>query len=75
MYKVIYMYVSLSVAPYVMAVYYYFFIFLDCNQKSSVSMATHFYNISIRPVVILAVSSFFNVKTSQFKNNKHKQKL
>jgi hypothetical protein len=34
MYKVIYMYVSLSVAPYVIAVYYYFFIFLDCNQKS-----------------------------------------
>ena len=59
MYKVTYMYVSLSVAPYVIAVYYYFFIFLDCNQKSSVSTATHFYNISIRPVVIFSGLIFF----------------
>ena len=50
---------SRLVLPHVIAVYYYFFIFLDCNQKSSVSTATHFYNICIRPVVIFSGLIFF----------------
>jgi len=73
MYKVTYMYVSLSVAPCDSCI----LLFLHfLGLQSEIYQRQRTFTISALGLLsFLAVSSFFSVKTSQYKTNKHKQKL